>query len=86
MSSTEKLPEAAAGAGVGGGGGGAVACDKEMPGVPPNPLPFWVSFPLRNKLPVPSVMPRGALFMHACRMGDTVRSVHCCRFTAARLQ
>ena len=53
--------------------GGAMACEKEMPGVPPNPLPFWVSFPLNRKLPVPSVMPRGALFMHACRMGETVR-------------
>jgi len=64
--STEKvgLPEA---------GYGAVACDKEMPGVPPNPLPFWLSFPLRNKLPVPSVMPHNALFMHTCRKGETVR-------------
>jgi len=47
-------------------------CDRDMPGVPPNPLPFWVSFPLLNKLPVPSLMPRGALFMHTCRMGEAV--------------
>jgi len=52
-----------------------VACDREMPGVPPNPLPFWVSFPLSNKLPVPSVRPRNSLFMHTCRMGESVSAV-----------
>jgi len=54
-------------------GDGAMECGRELPGVPPNPLPFWMSFPLFYKLPVPSVMPRGALFMHTGRMGETVR-------------
>jgi len=60
---------------TGDGGGEMVACDREMPGVPPNPLPFWVSFPLSNKLPVPSVRPRNSLFMHTCRMGESVSAV-----------
>jgi len=58
-----------------GEGGGEMACEREMPGVPPNPLPFWVSFPLGYKLPVPSVRPRGALFMHTCRMGESVKTL-----------
>ena len=46
--------------------------ELDMPGVPPNPLPIWRHLPLNYKLPMPTVVPRGAVQLYTGHIGEEV--------------
>ena len=47
--------------------------EREVPGIPPNPLPTWVTLPMESKLPMlPG--PKGAVVLYTTNLGEKVRT------------